>query len=81
MTRASEIDARFDAGEDVSEFFEMDKPIVRYPQDEPVKRVSINFPAWLLDEIDAQARHLAVSRQAVTVTWLAEKAEEKRVSA
>lgn len=80
MTRASEIDERFDAGEDVSEYFNMDNPVVIRPEGEATRRVNLTFPKWLLDEIDAQARHMAVSRQAIAVMWLAEKAEEKRLT-
>lgn len=75
--KASEIDKRFDNGEDVSEFFDMDNPIVEYAPAIEAKRVNVTMPTWLIDELDSEARRLTISRQAVVVTWLAEKAEEK----
>lgn len=81
MIKASSIDEKFDNGEDVSEYFDMDNPTIQYPDDEPVKRVNITFPMWLLNEIDSEAKHMAVSRQAITVMWLAEKAKENRQTA
>lgn len=56
MIKASSIDEKFDDGEDVSEYFDMDNPTIQYPDDEPVKRVNITFPMWLLDEIDSEMR-------------------------
>ncbi|RDB59477.1 CopG family transcriptional regulator [Gordonibacter sp. 28C] len=46
-------------------------------EDEP-RKVNGTMPSWLVDELDIEARHLAVSRQAVINMWLAEKAEDRR---
>lgn len=77
MIKASDIDEKFDNGEDVSEYFDMENPVTQHPDGEPTKRVNITFPMWLLNEIDSEAKHMAVSRQAIAVMWLAEKAQEK----
>lgn len=46
---------------------------------EAVRAVSVDMPGWMVDELDAVARHLAVTRQAVVNMWLAERlAEEGR---
>ena len=72
VVKASEIDERFDAGEDVSEFFDTENPIVEIPG-RSTKRVNIDFPQWMVDALDQEADALAISRQAVVKTWIAER--------
>lgn len=38
-----------------------------------VKRVNVDFPVWMVDALDKQANRLAINRQAVIKTWIAEK--------
>lgn len=73
---AEELDHRFDNGEDLEEFFEMDSPIVR--RGEGSRRVNITMPLWLIDELDAEARRLSSSRQSVINTRLADYFDAKR---
>ena len=40
---------------------------------EEPKRVNIDFPAWMVQSLDKEAKHVGVSRQAVIKMWLAEK--------
>lgn len=40
---------------------------------EEPKRVNIDFPAWMVDSLVREAKHIGVSRQAVIKMWLAEK--------
>ena len=42
-------------------------------------RVIVDFPTWMVEEFDKEAKKLSVNRQAVIKTWLAEKIEAKRV--
>ncbi|MFP4332656.1 MAG: type II toxin-antitoxin system BrnA family antitoxin [Campylobacterales bacterium] len=69
--KASEIDKKFDDNkEDILEHFDTSK--IRMINEEP-KRVNIDFPAWMVDSLDREAKHIGVSRQAVIKMWLAEK--------
>lgn len=70
-----ELDRRFDEGEDLNEHFDLDDPIISYGE-EP-RRVNFNFPAWLVDALDKEAKHLAISRQAVAIVWLADRAKQE----
>ena len=73
-----EFDRRFDEGEDLEEYFDMNSPIIhRADSDEP-RRVNFNMPAWLVDELDADARHLATSRQSIVNMRLADYYESRR---
>ena len=68
--KATEFDRKFDKGEDVSEHVDWSK--AKRPNVQ-VKRVNVDFPAWVVDGLDRQARHLGVTRQALIKLWIAER--------
>ena len=69
--KAKELDKIFDEGqEDILEWFDTEK--ITKPNEEP-KRFNIDFPKWMVDRLDREARHLGVSRQAIIKMWLAER--------
>ena len=68
--KASEFDKEFDAGEDVSGAIDWTQ--ARRPNDQP-KRVNVDFPAWVVEGLDKQARHLGVTRQSLIKLWIAER--------
>ena len=69
--KASELDKIFDDNqEDVLEYFDTSK--IKMINEEP-KRVNIDFPTWMVQSLDKEAKHVGVSRQAVIKMWLAEK--------
>lgn len=68
--KASEFERRFDAGEDVSEHVDWSK--AQRPNIES-RRVNIDFPAWVVQGLDQEARRLGVTRQALVKLWIAER--------
>ena len=69
--KASELDKIFDDNqEDILEYFDTSK--IKMINEEP-KRVNIDFPAWMVQSLDKEAKHIGVSRQAVIKMWLAER--------
>jgi hypothetical protein len=69
--KASELDKKFDENqEDILEHFDTSK--IKMINEEP-KRVNIDFPSWMVDSLDKEAKHIGVSRQAVIKMWLAER--------
>ena len=69
--KASEIDKIFDDNQDdILDYFDTSK--IRMINEEP-KRVNIDFPAWMVESLDKEARHIGVSRQAIIKMWLAER--------
>ena len=68
--KANDFDTKFDAGEDVSEAVDWSK--ARRPNDKP-RRVNVDFPAWVVEALDRQARHLGVTRQSLIKLWIAER--------
>ena len=72
--KASEIDKKFDDNQkDILEYFDTSK--IRMLNEEH-KRVNIDFPAWIVDLLDKEAKHIGVSRQANIKMWLAEKLQK-----
>ena len=69
---ADELDRRFDEGEDVSAYFDWSSP--RKPALE-AKRVNVDFPTWMVESLDVQARKRGVTRQALIKMWLADRLE------
>lgn len=67
---AKEFDARFDAGEDISEFIDWSR--MRRPGRE-VRRVNVDFPGWVVEALDREAERLGVTRQALVKLWIAER--------
>lgn len=72
--RASDLDKIFDDNqEDVLGYFDTSK--IKMINEEP-KRVNIDFPSWMVESLDKEARHIGVSRQAVIKMWLAERIQD-----
>lgn len=67
---AQELDEMFDNGEDISAYVDWSK--ARRPNQE-ARRVNVDFPAWMVDRLDKEARHLGVTRQSVIKLWIAER--------
>jgi len=66
--KATEFDKKFDAGENVSAAIDWSQ--TRRPNDQP-RRVNVDFPAWVVEGLDKQARHLGVTRQSLIKLWIA----------
>ena len=41
------------------------------------KRVNVDFPGWMVDSLDREARRMGVTRQSLIKLWLADKLGEK----
>jgi hypothetical protein len=68
--KARDFDQKFDAGADVSG--DVDWERARRPNLE-LKRVNVDFPAWVVEALDREARRLGVTRQALVKLWIAER--------
>lgn len=70
--KAKDLEERFDSGEDITRFLELDR--ARRPAQEP-KRVNVDFPIWMVHSLDREAGRLGVTRQSIIKFWIAEKLE------
>jgi hypothetical protein len=71
--KAKELDRKFDEGEDISECLDIKK--ARRPGQEQ-KRVNVDFPLWMIQLLDREARRLGVPRQSIIKVWVAERLEK-----
>ena len=67
---ATEFDVNFDQGEDISEFLDLSQ--AKRPGLEQ-KRVNVDFPTWMIEALDREAKRLGVTRQSIIKVWLAER--------
>ena len=68
--KVKEFEARFDAGEDLTEALDLSQA-KRVQQVQ--KRVNVDFPTWMIDSLDREASRMGVTRQSVIKVWLAER--------
>ena len=53
----------------------MDIAAARRPNREQ-RRVNVDFPAWMVESLDQEARRLGVTRQSILKVWIAERLEK-----
>lgn len=68
--KAKDFDDAFYRGEDVTTH--LNKSKTRRVNAE-LKRVNIDFPTWVIDSLDREARRLGITRQSLVKMWIAEK--------
>ena len=70
--KAKDIDKLFDEGGDISAHLDVTR--ARKPEQEQ-KRVNVDFPLWMSQQLDRESRRLGVPRQALIKLWVAERLE------
>ena len=70
--KAKKFDSDFDAGKDVTGQLDLTK--ARRIKQEP-RRVNVDFPIWMIEELDKESKRLGVTRQSIIKVWLAERLE------
>ena len=68
--KAKDFDKQFDDGGRVVE--QLDLSRARRPN-QAQKRVNVDFPIWMIQSLDKEARRLGVPRQSIIKMWLAER--------
>ncbi|MHB9052844.1 MAG: type II toxin-antitoxin system BrnA family antitoxin [Thermoleophilia bacterium] len=68
--KAKDLDKKFDRGEDISNYLELQKAR-RTSQEQ--KRVNVDFPQWMIHSLDKEAKRLGVTRQSIIKVWVAER--------
>ena len=75
--KAEKFDKLFDDGEDISHLLDLSS--AHRPNQEQ-KRVNVDFPQWMVDRLDSEARRVGVTRQSIIKVWLAERLEQAKSS-
>ena len=68
--KAKELDKKFDEGKNILKNLDISK--ARRPNQEQ-KRVNVDFPIWMIQSLDKEARRLGVPRQSIIKIWIAER--------
>ena len=71
---SSEFEQRFEEGESVLEALDLEA--ARRPRLE-ARRVNVDFPLWMVEQLDREASRLGVTRQSIIKLWLAERLESR----
>jgi hypothetical protein len=68
--KAEEFDEKLDEGDDILQYLDISK--ARKPAQEQ-KRVNVDFPLWMIQLLDKEAKRLGVPRQSIIKLWVAER--------
>lgn len=71
--KAETFDDKFDADQDIVDDLDLEK--ASRPRLES-RRVNVDCPGWLVDELDKEAKRLGVTRQSIIKVWLSERLEQ-----
>jgi hypothetical protein len=76
--KAKIFDRKFDAGVKIVDQLDLSRAR-RVGTD--ARRVNVDFPAWMVDSLDREARRIGVTRQSLIKLWLADKLGQPVVAA
>ena len=68
--KAKELDKKFDEGKSILKQLDLSK--AERPNQQQ-KRVNVDFPLWMIQSLDKEAKRLGVPRQSIIKIWLAER--------
>ena len=77
---AKEFDEKFDNNEDISEYLDFStatrlKDMKRLNTD--TRKVNVDFPEWIIESLDNEAKKIGVTRQSIIKVWIAERLKEE----
>ena len=70
--KAKEFEKKFDSGEDITRHLDYSK--ARRPEHEQ-RRVNVDFPVWMINSLDKEAKRLGVPRQSLIKMVVSEHIE------
>jgi hypothetical protein len=71
--KACDFDKKFEEGKNISKYLDLSKAR-RLKQEQ--KRVNVDFPLWMVQLLDKEAKRLGVPRQSIIKVWVAERLEK-----
>ena len=70
-TTAQNLEKRFDAGQDVLDYF---------ATEEAIFRVNVDFPLWMVRGLDRESSRMGVARQALVKMWIGDRLDQLKTS-
>ena len=71
--KAKDFDKKFDEVKSVVKYLDLSKAR-RLVQEQ--KRVNVDFPLWMINFLDNEAKRVGVRRQSIIKIWLAERLQQ-----
>jgi hypothetical protein len=68
--KAKDFEKKFDDNEDISIYLDVSKA---HRPEQVQKRVNVDFPLWMIHQLDKEAKRLGVPRQSIIKVWVAER--------
>ena len=63
---AQELERKFDAGEEILDYFDLDKPI----KPNKMQRLTLDLPSWTVTALDTEAVRIGITRQSLIKTLI-----------
>lgn len=75
--KAEELDKLFDDGDDFLPHLDLAsaKRIGTQP-----KKINVDFPEWIINALDIEAKKIGVTRQSIIKVWISERLKAEQVS-
>ena len=77
---AKEFDEKFEKGEEITEYLDFESAIrlkdLKKLKTE-TKKVNVDFPEWIIESLDKEAKKIGVTRQSIIKVWIAERLKEE----
>jgi len=77
---AKEFDDKFDNGEDISANLDFSKAIKLKDMKKlktDTRKVNVDFPEWVIESLDREAKKIGVTRQSIIKVWIAERLKDE----
>lgn len=71
--KAKKFEQEFEEGKDITKHLDLSRG---RRLNQVLKRVNVDFPVWVVEGLDKEAKRLGVSRQALLKIWIAERLEK-----
>ncbi|WP_337287666.1 CopG family transcriptional regulator [Candidatus Methylomirabilis sp.] len=71
--KARTFDEKFDKDESILRHLDLSKAIRPWSQQ---RRVNVDFPVWMIESLDKEAKRLGVTRQSIIKVWIAERLQK-----
>ncbi len=81
MITTDEFDKKFDDGDDISEHLDFSKAqsLEGFEKEKfKVRKVNVDFPEYIINLLDNEARKIGVTRQSIIKVWIAERLKEEQ---
>lgn len=73
--KATEFDELFENGESIIPYADTQNAF----RPNKMKRINIDFPVWMVEQIDKEAQKIGITRQSLIKVWISDCLKEKTI--